>query len=219
MSSSSDPAQRPQRHVFRQRAALGAGGFLLLVMVVVVVTSLFDLSRGSVDVILWCTAIALVVWVVLLRPSVQLTQGGLVLHNLVRDVRMPWPQVDIVESRWNLKIFTPQDQGYSAWAISSQRPKPNVGGSGGMLGGLGALGQLRGSTGRVATEAPIGPSERAGSAGAVAVQVQLAREDYDRAVGAGAVEKQSGPVVVRPALVPILALALAIALALSALLT
>ncbi|AKU16146.1 hypothetical protein VV02_10185 [Luteipulveratus mongoliensis] len=149
--------------------------------------------------------------------------SGLRIHNLVRDVEMPWPHVDVVESRWNLKVFTPDDKGYSAWAISTQRPRRSGGGAGGPLGALGALGtagadRLTGARGESTDDAvKISRVERPGSAGDVADQVKAAREEYDKAVSSGAIEAQTGPVVVRPAPLAVGAVAVAVVLILIAL--
>lgn len=72
---------------------------------------------------LWPIAGLLVIWIIFVRPCVQLTQAGVVMRNLVRDVHFGWPAIDLVEQRWNLKIFDEHGKGYGSWAITSQRPK------------------------------------------------------------------------------------------------
>ena len=217
MSSTPEPGEKPPRHVFRQLTAQVAGWFLVVVAVGLALLSVLEGVDGKVEILLWAAAVALVAWVVLLRPSLQLSQDGVHIHNLVRDVHMPWPQVDVLESRWNLKVFTPDDDGYSAWAISAQRPRASApeGSKASVLGPMAGLGRIAGG----ADADKIVRRERRGSAGDLAQRIQLAREDYDKAVREELIEPQTGPVVVRPAVLAIAALVVAAALVAAALLT
>ncbi|KNX37828.1 hypothetical protein VV01_12780 [Luteipulveratus halotolerans] len=194
-----------------------AGWFLVVVAAGLSLLSLLEDANGKVEILLWSGAVALIAWVVLLRPSVQLRQDGVHIHNLVRDVHLPWPQVDVLESRWNLKVFTPDDDGYSAWAISAQRPRASApeGSKASLLGPMAGLGRIAGG----ANADEVVRRERRGSAGDLAQQIRLQREEYDKAVGEGLLEPQTGPVVVRPAVLAIAALVAAVAMAAVAVLT
>ena len=120
-------------------------------------------------------------WLTLARPAVRMSAAGLQLDNLLREVRMSWPAVDLVESRWNLKIVEPGGEEYSSWAISASRPK--------MTGGVTPTpgGALIPTTG---TDVPVGQEYRSGSAGAVAEAIEEAKADYLRAVNKGVVAEQ-----------------------------
>lgn len=210
MPDTPNPVQNEPRKVFRQRTALLGGGFVIAILAIAVVTYAVTRHDDGLTPIFWCVAIALLIWIVLIRPSVVLDQRGLHLHNLLRDVTIPWHHVDLLESRWNLKVFTPEGKGYSAWAISAQRPK---GAAAATTGSIPLLGR------RMPDPSTMELTERPGSAGDIASKVRVAREDYDRAVKRGAVEADHGPVVIRPAILPIVALVTAAVLIALALLT
>lgn len=160
--------------------------------------------------ILWPLAGCLIVWVVFLRPCVRLTQSGVTLVNLVRDVRFGWPAVDLIEQRWNLKLYDEHGKGYGSWAITAQRPRrtPRRSGSGGALGGLGGLGPGLG---------PIDPEDpgavmqsRPGSAATVGSAIRDGQLDYAGAAARDASYEAEDQVTVGPAWPAIGALALAV---------
>jgi len=57
----------------------------------------------------------LLVWAVLGRPSVEVSDGGVVLHNVLRTVTIPWPTVQRVEVGWSLVVHTTAGR-WTAWA-------------------------------------------------------------------------------------------------------
>lgn len=190
MAPSSSTVPIEPRKVFRQRGALAAGWFVIGVLAIVVVLYAVTIRGGALRPAMGCVGAALLAWVVLVRPAVVLSAAGVQIHNLVRDVAMPWPQVDVVESRWNLCIYTPEDRRFSAWAISAQRPRGQATGLGAVIspGRLGA----HGSPGAI--------TQRPASSGDVADQIRDAREDFDRAFAKGVAPAQEEAVVIRPAL-------------------
>ena len=178
MSQDKNPGN-PVR-TFRQRGAYVTGWVLVGVFVVVLV-ALAVASGLEVGATAFLLAAAGVVWLILVRPAVRLSADGVRLENLVRDIRMTWPAVDMTEARWNLKVVSPEGDAYSSWAISAQRPK--------MTGGVTPTpgGQLLPTTG---TDVPMGQEHRSGSAGAVASAIDEAKADYERAVAKGAIAEQ-----------------------------
>lgn len=202
------PAALPQR-VYRQLSPRVTGGFFLVAGAILLVLTIASWGSHPAPVLVSWTVLGMVLcWTVLLRPAVVLSLLGVTFRNVVRDVHLPWNQVDIIQQRWNLKIYTPDDKGYTAWAISSQAhrsrsaavPGLNVGGMGGMsrlasynplaAGGLGS------STPDDGAPSGSGAGKGAGkvSAASVAGTIAAAQSEYAEAVRDGFVEEQTGPV-------------------------
>lgn len=177
------------RRVVRQRSALVAAGLGLIACLVLLV---FAVMEASVPWMLLLLGIGALIVSIMGLPCVVLTGDGVEIRNIVRAVRFTWPAIDVVESRWNLKIFTPQDKGYGAWAISSQRARAQgvdhpLAGAG--LGPRPRRGQLD-STPMVV--------ERPGSAGDVASQILAAKSEYDMLVARGRLPARQARVDVVP---------------------
>lgn len=159
--------------------------------------------------ILWPVAGVLVVWVVFLRPCVRLTQTGVSLENLVRDVRFGWPAIDLVEQRWNLKVYDEHGNGYGSWAITAQRPRrtPRRGASGSGIGPLAGLGPV----GHIDPKDPSSVMQvRPGSAASVASAIRDGQLDYAAATQRDESYKANDEVTVRPAWPAISALVIAL---------
>lgn len=60
--------------------------------------------------------VTLLVWATLGRPQVQVSDGEVVLVNVTRTVRIPWPLVDHAEARWSLEVRTTDGRRWTAWA-------------------------------------------------------------------------------------------------------
>lgn len=209
-----DPAQpEPVVRTFRQGSGLAAGGVIAVLSVVFLVLYLVgDRSRGPEPAI-WAVVVLLVVWAVLLRPSVRLSEHGVTLRNVLRDVHLTWPAIDLVEARWALTLVTPDGEAYSAWAISAQRPKraPGPASSGGRINPMQTL------------SGALDPSreliDREASAGRVGEEIRRTVDQYALAVSRGDMAEQEVRVDVRPAVTGVVAVALAVALAVFAVLT
>ncbi|TWP33425.1 PH domain-containing protein [Leekyejoonella antrihumi] len=153
--------------------------------------------------------VALVVWVVLVRPAVVVAEDGVELRNLVRDVSIPWTQVDLTTRRWNLKIYTQGGDKYGAWAISQQRPRRGTP----MVGEV-AIGGMR-MHGSIRNPPPVNTSlqARGASAESVGTLIDQTKEDYDNLVAAGELTPSTQPIQVRPAIPALAAIAVAVVLA------
>jgi hypothetical protein len=62
------------------------------------------------------TLVAVVVWATLGRPAVEVSDGEVVLVNVTRTVRIPWPLLDRAEARWSLEVHTTDGRRWTAWA-------------------------------------------------------------------------------------------------------
>lgn len=186
-------ADSAPRKVHRQRSAVVAGVAGLAVCALLFVLTIVDKTWGWALVAAGAGAI---VAAVLVLPCVVLTGEGVTLRNIVRSVTFTWPALDLVESRWNLKLFTADGKGYGSWAVAAQRAKPQgvrhpVGGSG--------LGFGMGARRDVAAPAEVGThAHRAGSAGAVAAEIRATQEEHDRLVRKGSLQALEPRVLVQP---------------------
>lgn len=189
------------RRVVRQGSSLAVGWGLIGLCVLLGV--IFTIGHGGMDLQSGCflVAAALVLWAIFVRPCLILATGGVGLHNIVRDIDLTWPVVDLIESRWNLKIFAADGRGWGSWAITTQRPTARGAARTGGGSGLGL--------GRVSPEDLKDPTA---SASSMARTIQEAKEDYERAVRQGQLAAQPEQVRVRPAWPSIAALVAAVVL-------
>ena len=168
------------QRVFRQRSSVwlaamsGVAGLLLLLSLV---RNWASYPRASF--VAWVLFALAVAWAVFVRPAVVLDDQGVTLRNIVRDVHIPWTRLSGVTSRWNLKVLV-GDQGYNAWAISSQaeRPKPA---SAGMF-RLPLPGRLHAVASDDARPSATVPKATAQS---VALLIKAAKQEYDESVAQG----------------------------------
>lgn len=180
------------RRTFRQPGMLIPGVVIGVACVGLIVLILVDSGLDQPAQLLWPLAGLLVMWTIFLRPCAEVTQAGVVLRNLVRDVHAGWPAIDLVEQRWNLKLYDAEGKGYGSWAITAQRPRRANRRSG--------LNARLGS----ADLDPDKPLEsvmeaRPGSAAGVAVAISAGQRDYDDAVKRDPSVRAADKIVVAPA--------------------
>jgi len=60
--------------------------------------------------------VAIVVWVLFWWPHVEISDGEIVIANVLRTHFVPWVRVTSLESRWAFTVHT-SDRSYQAWAI------------------------------------------------------------------------------------------------------
>lgn len=54
-------------------------------------------------------------WAALWRPCVGVDDGGVTLVNVFRTVTLPWPSIQMIDTKWTLALVTPYGT-YHAWA-------------------------------------------------------------------------------------------------------
>ncbi|HKJ12640.1 MAG TPA: hypothetical protein VJ976_09690 [Ornithinimicrobium sp.] len=87
----------------------------------VVVRGELSLGRNvlfPVAVVLFVIAL---VWVLLLRPRVELRADSVTQRNILRDVVVPFERLAAVGSRWALELTDTTGRTYSSWAVPKQR--------------------------------------------------------------------------------------------------
>jgi hypothetical protein len=95
--------------------------------------------RGvSWTAVTWLVAVGAVMWTVLWRPAVVVDADGVLLLNVLRDIRVPWAALEAVETRYALTLVTAAHT-YASWAA----------GAPGRSGAVARLGHGRGAGARV----------------------------------------------------------------------
>jgi hypothetical protein len=121
---------------------------------------------------------ALLAWVALWRPRVEIADDGIMVRNVFRTITVPWPALIHVDTKYALTLFTPGHR-YSAWAA----PAPGRTGA-----AIAARKQDRGRVGMapVGADGSIRPGDLiASESGQVAY---LIRERWARLRDAGLIE-------------------------------
>jgi hypothetical protein len=121
---------------------------------------------------------ALLAWVALWRPRVEIADDGILVRNVFRTITVPWPALIHVDTKYALTLFTPGHR-YSAWAA----PAPGRTGA-----AIAARKQDRGRVGMapVGADGSIRPGDLiASESGQVAY---LIRERWARLRDAGLIE-------------------------------
>jgi hypothetical protein len=193
MNQTQPETQPAPQHVYRQRSPLVIAVLFGLGAVVLLGSAALSWRDHPqplfVSWLVWgCAAL----WAVFVRPSVVLTQDGVRLSNIVREVHLPWSLVSDVEARWNVKVWA-GDEGWTAWAISSQVERPKVASS--LLPGMSTkLDQYAARDARGA--AGTAPSKAAKvTARAVADAIEDTSAEYAAAVTAGEIQPPPSPAV------------------------
>jgi hypothetical protein len=203
MKKTQPGTQTSPRHTYRQRSPVLLALLFCLGAVILLVSALLAWRDNPQPLfVAWLLLGCAVVWAAFVRPCVVLTQDGVQLRNIVRDVFIPWPLVSDVETRWNLKVWS-GDDGYTAWAISSQIERPKVSSS--VLHTLSA--KLDTFSGQHESATPTASSKV--TVRMVADAIEETSADHAAAVADGDLQAPKDPAVVtRWALLPALAIAL-----------
>ncbi|GAA1992637.1 PH domain-containing protein [Microbacterium pumilum] len=76
-------------------------------------------TEGVVSLVTWAwpiVAVAWGAWLLYIRPSVRVTDGFVEVRNIVRTYRVPWGDVEDIDSRYALTIQTVDGRRIRAWA-------------------------------------------------------------------------------------------------------
>lgn len=96
---------------------------VVLVAAISVVATTGALLRGDLALVGHLVpTLALVVvgaWALFWRPSIAITPADVELVNVLRTVRVTWPAIQDVETRWALTLVTASGR-YTAWAAPRQ---------------------------------------------------------------------------------------------------
>ncbi|GAA1849733.1 PH domain-containing protein [Microbacterium koreense] len=113
----------PEPVVFRPRG----GQILAWVAIVVCAASLVLIlvTDGPLAVVLWSSPLVLIAWIAWLlyvRPSVTVSDGFVEIDNPFRTHRIPWGDIDDIDTRFALTVTTTGGRRIRAWAA----PAPGI---------------------------------------------------------------------------------------------
>lgn len=103
-------------HRYRSRSGRALAVFVWLLAGLALVALLTQggivgLLRGAA----WAVLPAVLVWAMFWRPCVIVDDGGVELVNVFRTIRLPWPSITAVDTRWALTLHTAYGR-FAAWA-------------------------------------------------------------------------------------------------------
>jgi hypothetical protein len=107
---------------------------------VLAVVVLLNDPRDSDKVLGSAAIVSLVSWVVLIRPIVSANGHGVLLHNMLRDIFVPWSKIDRCRIVQTLQIVTTDEERFYGLGISRsarQMVRRRYGRSSLLTGGLG----------------------------------------------------------------------------------
>ena len=107
----------PHPVVFRPRGGVVLAVLALLLCLAVLIS--LAITDGVAGILAWgwpVVAFGWLVWLVYVRPSVTVTDGFVEIRNILRTHRVPWGDVDSVESRFALTVRTRDGKAIRAWA-------------------------------------------------------------------------------------------------------
>ncbi|MEZ0449273.1 PH domain-containing protein [Cellulomonas sp. ICMP 17802] len=91
------------------------GATALLAVVAMVVTLLQEGAEQTLRLLPVTGAIVLVVWALFWRPAVEVSDGEIVVRNVLATVRIPWPAYRGVTVKYSLVLHT-TGRDVTAWA-------------------------------------------------------------------------------------------------------
>jgi len=118
----------PHPVVFRPR-----GGVILAVVAIVLCgVGIVTLAvwNGVAGVLEWGAPILAFAWLsyaVYIQPSVRMTEGFIDIRNVFRSHRVPWGDVDSVDSRYALTVHTADGRHVRAWAAPAPAARRALG--------------------------------------------------------------------------------------------
>ncbi len=108
------------RQVFRQWSAWMVAGTLGLLGLGIIVAALVATIRSGMDVATLGFGLFLLAagYAWCLRPCVVVDSSGVLIRNVVRDVRIPWSAVEETQVRWQLVVIA-EGRRHSSFAIAA----------------------------------------------------------------------------------------------------
>lgn len=109
-------------HRYRSRFGRALAAFIWVLAGLALVAMLTQGGvQGLVRGAAWALLPALLVWAMFWKPCVIVDDGGVELVNVFRTIRLPWPSITTVDTRWALTLVTAYGK-YAAWAAPAAGP-------------------------------------------------------------------------------------------------
>ena len=89
---------------------------IAIVALVGVVLTAVESDFGAILRFGWPFAfVAYVAYAVFWQPSVEVSDGGVTMRNVLRSIHLPWPSIQRIDTKYALTLYTSYGH-YSAWA-------------------------------------------------------------------------------------------------------
>jgi len=89
---------------------------IAIVALVGVVLTAVESDFGAILRFGWPFAfVAYVAYAVFWKPSVEVSDGGVTMRNVLRSIHLPWPSIQRIDTKYALTLYTSYGH-YSAWA-------------------------------------------------------------------------------------------------------
>ncbi|MBW8173715.1 hypothetical protein K0651_11720 [Ornithinimicrobium sp. Arc0846-15] len=111
-------------HTFRTLPARIVGAVIVTGALVAVVISLVDSRTRGLDLVyplLIAGIVAGLMWMLLLRPSVEVWSDRVVLRNVFRDTTVPFAHVQSFSHEWAFEVTDTTGHRHNSWAIPRER--------------------------------------------------------------------------------------------------
>lgn len=118
----------PHPVVFRPRAGMVLAAIAIVLCVVGIVSLVVWNGVGAL--LSWGAPIVAFGWLcyaVYIQPSVRMTEGFIDIRNVFRSHRVPWGDVDSVDSRYALTVHTVDGRHIRAWAAPAPAARRALG--------------------------------------------------------------------------------------------
>jgi hypothetical protein len=108
----------PGRDVFYSRFNRVMAVLVWAIMALIAVSLFFAPPGPHLFYLVPLAFLALAAWEALWSPTVEVDDHGITLTNVFRTVRIPWPALVHIDTKYALTLFTPKHR-YSAWAATA----------------------------------------------------------------------------------------------------
>jgi Bacterial PH domain len=102
--------------VYRPGASRALAGAIAAISVLGLVALTFDEGiSGLIRYGWWIVLPAVLAWAIFWNPRIVVDDAGVQLVNVFRSIRLPWPAIQAVDTKWALKLVTSYGS-FAAWA-------------------------------------------------------------------------------------------------------
>jgi hypothetical protein len=108
------------REFFRPRGSVVAAGIAYALLAGMALQSIFsDGLSAAVGASAWCTLFALIIYIVLHRPSIEIFDEGIRIHNPVSTIIVGWQDVDVIEAKYTAFLQLRDGKKISIWCAQT----------------------------------------------------------------------------------------------------
>ncbi len=108
------------REFFRPRGSVVAAVIAYALLAGMVLQSILTGDLDSVvGAIAWCTLFALIIYIIVHRPSIEIFDEGVRIHNPVSTIIVGWHDVDVIEAKYTAFLQLRDGRKISIWCAQT----------------------------------------------------------------------------------------------------